>query len=114
MSEFVSNGHAESSRNAAVADPHPPEQGRLPPMQYETDLSSVLAFAPRETMLEVTRVTGEEAQEYCARLGVVPGDWITRRDGLRDHVLLTTADGRRVRLPLPVAMLIEVEPALRS
>jgi hypothetical protein len=82
--------------------------------RYDTDLSSVLAFAPREVPLEIRQIADQHARDYCAVLGVDPGDHITRHDGLKDEVALSTADGRRVRLALPVALFVEVEPALPS
>jgi hypothetical protein len=92
----------------------PPLESVEPAKRYETDLSSVLAFAPRETPLEVLQIADDVARAYCARLGLEPGDQITRHDGLKNDVLLSTADGRRFRLALPVALLVEVEPAIRS
>jgi hypothetical protein len=98
-------------RRPSRAHPSRPRQHGI---QYETDLSSVLAFAPREVPLEILQIADERARSYCSHLGLDPGDRITRHDGLKDDVLLSLEDGRRVRLALPIALLVEVEPALRS
>lgn len=115
MSGTITNSKAENTGQdtAAVSNGRPPvplQRG----MQFETDLSSVLAFAPREMSLEIRQIVDERARAYCSQLGLEPGDRITRHDGLKDEVVLSTADGRRVRLALPVALLVEVAPALPS
>ena len=82
--------------------------------QYDTDLSSVLAFATHNQLLEIVRIADETASDYCEAIGLWPGDRVTRVDGRKDDVLLTLDDGRRVRVALPIALVIEVEPALQS
>lgn len=114
MSGTISNAHAENHMNYAGDAPQRHHGPVPPPMRYETDLSSVLAFAPRNTPLEILQIADERARLYCERLGLEPGDHITRHDGLKDEVLLSTPGGQRLRLALPVALLIEVEPAIRS
>ena len=107
------NNTANAATNLATAT-----NGRtpVPPrwVHYETDLSSVLAFAPRNELLAILQIADPTARTYCERLGIWRGDRVTRVDGRKDDVLLTLDDGRRVRVALPVALLIEVEPALPS
>jgi hypothetical protein len=74
----------------------------------------VLAFAPHDVPLEILRIADEGARAYCTRIGLESGNWITRTDGRKDDVLLTTPDGHRLRLALPVALFVEVEPAFPS
>lgn len=111
MSESILNDNGPSIALEAPALDEPPYAPPPRWVHYETDLSSVLAFAPRETPLEMLQVANDVAREYCARLGLEAGDRIVRHDGGRDDVLVSTDDGRRLRLALPVALLIEVEPA---
>jgi hypothetical protein len=114
MAEIISNdtpGHAAEELGDWWERGLEPAQ---PTARYETDLSSVLAFAPRDTPLEVLQIADDVARGYCAQLGLEPGDQITRHDGLKNDVLLSTKDGRRFRLALPVALLVQVEPAIRS
>ena len=111
---IVTNGNAGAGSGATAARSEGLPHDAPHWTHYETDLSSVLAFAPRGMLLEIVRIADEVARGYCARLGLEPGDRVTRLDGGRDDVVLTTDDGRRVRLELPVALLVEVRPALRS
>lgn len=78
------------------------------------DLSNVLAFAPRDTLLEVVSILDGGVREACARLGVHEGDRITCNETLREALLIRAADGHRVLLSMPQALLIEVEPGLPS
>lgn len=117
MSATISNDNPGNG----ISNPGDGQENHLEPVEpstattrYETDLSSLLAFAPRGIPLEILQIPDEGARHYCARLGLEPGDEITRHDGLRNNVLLSTPDGRRFRLALPVALLVEVEPAIRS
>ena len=116
MSSIVSNGNARQSTATAAGLHEGP--GHVPPpprwAHYETDLSSILGFAPRELSLEILRIVDDSARDYCVQLGLDRGDRITRIDGSAGDVLLSTEDGKRVRLPLPVALVIEVAPALPS
>lgn len=114
MSGTMPNDHPSDATGPAPdpADVSPEAPPRW--AHYETDLSSVLAFAPHDTPLEVLQIADPRARAYCARLGLDEGDRITRNNGRRDDVLLTTADGRRMRLALPIAMLVEVEPGVPS
>ena len=115
MSDTISNDNTSSS--AAVPASLPDESRHVPAPRwshYETDLSSVLAFAPPGTPLEIVQIAGEQAGWYSAQFGLGVGDRITRLNGRRDDVLLSTDDGRRVRVALPVALGVEVEPALPS
>lgn len=117
MSGTISNN---SSANTTPTTPTTPigaaERPVAPPPEthFETDLSSVLAFAPRDVPLTVLQIADDRARAYCAQFGLAAGDRITRYDGSKDDVLLSMPDGRRIRVGLPVALLIEVQPALPS
>lgn len=78
------------------------------------DLSNVLAFAPRDTLLEVVAIIDGGVREACARLGVHEGDHITCNETLSESLLVRATDGHRVLLSMPQALLIEVEPGLPS
>lgn len=99
MSGTISNAHAENRMNY-TGDAPQRHHGPVPPAtRYETDLSSVLAFAPRNTPLEILQIADERARLYCERVGLEPGDQITRHDGLKDEVLLPSTSAWHCRLP---------------
>ncbi len=83
-------------------------------MRPTFDLSNVLAFAPRDTPLAVVAILDGAVREACARLGVHEGDRITCNETLAESLLVRDANGRRVLLSMPEALLIEVEPGLPS
>ena len=76
------------------------------PMSFERSL----ALAPMETAVAIRRIPFEALRAFCDARGLHEGDAVRcRSSALRGPVVVETAEGRRVVVPLEYATLIECE-----
>lgn len=78
-------------------------------MSFPFDISRLLVAAPVGRRLRVVSILFEATRQRCATSGVVEGSELTCLAIGHDHVLLDVAGRGPMRLPLSLAVCVEVE-----
>jgi hypothetical protein len=81
------------------------------PMPYAMAFDRSLALAPQRAPYVIRRIPFEGVRAFCAARGLREGDQVQRQSSWTSGPLvIETAAGARVELPIEYAALIECEP----